>query len=148
MPEAAEKIAANQTGELLEEIVALCMNAGEGASVLIVEGLYTDSSNSLVSQLNVAIANSLKAEIIVVADATASDAITDLRLNISQFRNEGCKVAGVIFNKAPEGFDVEEAKRCLGKTRVWGVIRNNPVFRSPRTLDIAQHLEAQRIEGD
>ena len=149
MPEAAEKIAANQTGELLEEIVALCMNAGEGASVLIVEGLYTDSSNSLVSQLNVAIANSLKAEIIVVADATASDAITDLRLNISQFANQGCRVAGVIFNKAPEDFDAAQAQACLNSTRLWGVVHETPVLRAPRMSDVAQHLGAEILmHGD
>ena len=31
--ETAERIAANQTSDLLEEIVTLCMNAGKGASV-------------------------------------------------------------------------------------------------------------------
>jgi len=123
------------------------MRAGEGTSVLIVEGLHTDSSHSFASQLNVDIASSLKADVIVVADASVPNAVADLRLNISQFKNEGCRVAGVIFNKAPEGFDVEEAKRCLGKTRIWGVIRNNPVFRSPRTLDIAHHLNAEVVSA-
>ena len=147
LQETAERIAANQASELMEEIVTLCMRAGEGTSVLIVEGLHTDSSHSFASQLNVDIASSLKADVIVVADASVPNAVADLRLNISQFKNEGCRVAGVIFNKAPEGFDVEEAKRCLGKTRIWGVIRNNPVFRSPRTLDIAHHLNAEVVSA-
>ena len=147
LQETAERIAANQSSELMEDIVTLCMRAGEGTSVLIVEGLHTDSSHSFASQLNVDIASSLKADVIVVADASVPNAVADLRLNISQFKNEGCRVAGVIFNKAPEGFDVEEAKRCLGKTRIWGVIRNNPVFRSPRTLDIAHHLNAEVVSA-
>ena len=51
--ETAERIAANQTSELLEEIVTLCMTAGQNASVLVVEGLHTDSTHSFAAQLNV-----------------------------------------------------------------------------------------------
>ena len=141
----AERIAANQSSELMEDIVTLCMSAAQGSSVLFVEGLHTDSSHSFAAQLNVDIARSLKAEVIVVADASVPNAVGDLRFNISQFANEGCRVAGVIFNKAPEGFDVESAKRQLGKTRIWGIIRNNPVLRAPRTLDVAEYLAAEVI---
>ena len=141
--ETAERIAANQTSELLEEIVTLCMKAGQGASVLVVEGLHTDSAHSFASQLNVDIARSLNAEVIVVTDASMPNAIADLLLNISQFTNDGCKVAGVIFNKAPAGFDIKEAKRLLGKNRIWGVIGINPLLRAPRTLDVALHLNAE-----
>ena len=95
--ETAERIAANESSELLEEIVALCMNAGQDASVLVVEGLHTDSVHSFGAQLNVDIANSLKAEVVLVADASAPNAVVDLHFSISQFTNEGCEVAGVIF---------------------------------------------------
>lgn len=145
MQESAERIAANQTDELLEEIVDLCMNAGNGASVLVIEGLHTDESNSFVSQLNVSIANSLKAEVIVVADASEKSAITDSRLCISQFVNEGCKVAGVIFNKAAEGFDRNLAQKLLKKTSIWGVVHENPLLRAPRTLDVATCLNAEIV---
>ena len=36
LQETAERIAANQSSELMEDIVTLCMRAGEGTSVLIV----------------------------------------------------------------------------------------------------------------
>ena len=36
LQDVAEQVAANQTNELMEEIVTLCMNAGDGASVLVV----------------------------------------------------------------------------------------------------------------
>ena len=143
--ETAERIAANQTSELLEEIVTLCMTAGQNASVLVVEGLHTDSTHSFAAQLNVDIANSLKAEVVLVADASAPNAVVDLHFSISQFTNEGCKVAGVIFNKAPEDFNAEDALLLLGDTRIWGVIANNPLLRALRTLDVAQHLNAEVV---
>lgn len=143
--ESAERIAANQSGELLEEIVALCMTACKGADVLVVEGLHTDGSHSFISQLNVDIARSLKAEVIVVADASQPNAVTDLRLSISQFINEDCKLAGVIFNKAAEDFDQAAAQKLLSRTRLWGVVHENPMLRAPRTLDVAQHLNAEIV---
>ena len=143
----AERIAANQSSELLEEVVALCMKAGKDANVLIVEGLHSDASHPFTSKLNVDIANSLKAEIIVVADASEQDAVKDLRLSIRQFTNEGCKVAGVIINKAPEDFDIDATKRQLGKTRLWGVVHENPLLRAPRTLDVALHLNAEIVSA-
>ena len=140
---AAERLAANESSELMEDIVTLCMSAAQGASVLFVEGLHTDSSHSFAAQLNVDIARSLKAEVIVVADASAPNAIGDLRFNLSQYTNEGCKVAGVIFNKAKDDFDLAGARRKLGKTRIWGVIKNNPALRAPRMLDVSSHLAAE-----
>jgi phosphate acetyltransferase len=143
--EAAERIAANQTGELLEEIVSLCMKASEGAAVLIAEGLHTDPSHAFTSQLNVDIARSLNAEVIVVADGSLPNAVADLGLSVSQFTNGGCKVVGAIFNKAPEDFDNEAAKRQLGSTRLWGVVHETPLLRAPRTLDVARYLNAEVV---
>ena len=140
---AAERLAANESSELMEDIVTLCMSAAQGASVLFVEGLHTDSSHSFAAQLNVDIARSLKADVIVVADASAPNTVSDLRFNLSQYTNEGCKVAGVIFNKAQDDFDLAGARRKLGKTRIWGVIKNDPALRAPRMLDVASHLAAE-----
>ena len=147
LQESAERIAANQTGELLEEIVALCMKASCGSGVLVVEGLHTDASHSFISQLNIDIARSLKAEVIVVGDASLPDCVSDSRLSISQFNNERCKVAGVIFNQAPEDFDNEAARRILGTTRLWGVVHENPLLRAPRVLDVAQYLNAEVVSA-
>jgi len=143
--EVAERIAANDHGELLEDIVALCMKAGDDADVLIIEGLHTDGSHSFISQLNVDIARSLKAEVIVVSDASVSNAVADLRLSISHFTNEDCRLAGVVFNRAAEEFDTDAAKALLKNIRVWGVVHENPILHAPRTLDLAQHLNAEII---
>lgn len=149
LEEASERIAANQGSELLEQVMALCMKAGADATVLVVEGLHSDSSHSFTSQLNLDIARSLNAEVIVVADASVPTAIADLRLGARQAANSGCKVAGAIFNKAPEDFDVEAAKRQLGNTAIWGVVHENALLRAPRTLDVARHINAETIvEGE
>jgi phosphate acetyltransferase len=145
LQQAAERISANQTSELLEEIVALCMKESHGNGVLVVEGLHNDSSHSFISQLNVDIARSLKAEVVVVGDASLPDCVADSRLTVSQFNNERCQVAGVIFNQAPEDFDNAQARRVLGQTRLWGVVHENPLLRAPRVLDVAQHLNAEVI---
>ena len=140
-----ERIAANQTGQLLEDVVALCMLASKGVGVLVVEGLHADPEHPFASQLNVDVARALKAEVVLVADASLPHAVTESRLAASQFANENCRVAGVIFNKAPESFDQESAQKKLGPVRIWGVVSENPILRAPRTLDVAQHLNAEVV---
>jgi phosphate acetyltransferase len=94
-------------------------------------------------------ARSLKAEVILVADASVPNAVADSRLSVSQFVNEDCNVAGVIFNKAAEDFDTAAAKRLLGSTCIWGVVHENPLLRAPRTLDVARYLNAEVVlEGE
>jgi phosphate acetyltransferase len=45
--DSAERIAGNQMGQLLEDVVALCMNASKGVGVLVVEGLHQTRSTRL-----------------------------------------------------------------------------------------------------
>ena len=148
LQESAERIAANQTGELLEDIVAMCAMVSKGDDVLVVEGLHADESHPYAAQLNIEIARSLKAEVIVVADASVAGAVTESRLCIGQYVNEGCKVAGVVFNRAAESFSAPAPAR-LGGTPVWGVIHETPILSAPRTLDVARHLNAEVVlRGD
>ena len=145
MQEAGERIAYNQTEELLEEILALCMNVGSENKLLFIEGLHSDTLHTFAfpAQLNVDIARSLKAELVIVTDASTPNAASNLRLIIRKYGNEGCKIAGVVFNKVPEDFDKEEAARLLGDTPIWGFVHENPALRAPRTLDVAKHLGAE-----
>jgi len=148
LQESAERIADNQTGELLEDIVAMCAMVSKGDDVLVVEGLHADESHPYATQLNIDIARSLKAEVIVVADASVPGAVTESRLCIGQYVNEGCKVAGVVFNRAAESFSAPAPAR-LGGTPVWGVIHETPILSAPRTLDVARHLNAEVVlRGD
>ena len=143
LEESAERIAYSQGDELLEEIVALCMKAGKDKAVLFIEGLHSDALHTFPAQLNVDIARSLKAEVIIVADASTANAASNLRLIIRKYANESCKIAGVVFNKTPADFDRAQAAKLLGETRIWGFVHDNPALRAPRVQDVAQHLQAE-----
>ncbi len=145
LQDVAEQIADNQTNELMEAIVTLCMNAGEGASALVVEGLHTDPAYPFTSQLNIDMARSLKAEVVLVADARVPTAADELRLAIRQYVNEGCRVAGAIVNMAPEDYSSEKIKVRLGKVPLWGVIHETPALQAPRVMDIARHLKTEVV---
>ncbi|MDB5815991.1 MAG: phosphate acetyltransferase [Rhodocyclales bacterium] len=142
-------VANGTNDELLEDIVSLCMHAAEGTDVLVVEGLHTDTSYSFPSHLNVEIVRSLHAELILVTSAASGGAIAEVQLTASQFRNDGCSVAGVIVNKAPEEFDAATAQVSLGALPLWGVVRFDPALLAPRTLDVARHVQADIVvEGE
>ena len=79
----AERIAANQTSELLEEIVGLCMKAGRSRRRAHHRGAACRRIALIhLGQINVDIARSLNAEVIVVADASLDSAFADLRFAI------------------------------------------------------------------
>ncbi len=147
LDEVAERIASNQTSDLLEDIVALCMKASQNANILIVEGLHADATYNFTAQLNTNIANTLKAEIILVGNASTPHAIADLRLGVRQLTREGGKVAGVILNMAPENFDYEAAKAQIGNVPLWGAVPETPSLHALRTLDIARHLNAEIVSA-
>ncbi|WP_293933288.1 phosphate acetyltransferase [Iodobacter sp.] len=143
------RVSAGQNDELLEDIVSLCMGAAHDVDVLVVEGMHLDPSNAFTARLNNEVARSLQAEVILVANARAVGAVAESRLAASQLKNEGCKVAGVIFNKAAENFDAASVQYELDGIALWGVIKYDAVLMAPRTLDIARHLNAEiLIEGD
>lgn len=143
------RVVSGQIDELLEDIVSLCMSAAKGADVLIVEGLHVDAGTPITARLNDDIARSLQAEIILVANASQPGAAAEARVACRQLHNEGRNVAGVIFNKATEGFDAASAQYELDGVPLWGVIKYEPSLMAPRTLDVARHLDAEiLIEGE
>ncbi|MDR2506955.1 MAG: phosphate acetyltransferase [Candidatus Accumulibacter sp.] len=146
LQDAADYIASNQMSELLEKIVTLCLSGGQGGA-LVVEGLHTDPSYSFISQLNVEMARSLKAGVVVVGNAALPDPALISRLCISHFQNGNCKVVGTVLNQAPEGFDREAARRALKEIPLWGVVCENRQLKSPRTSDVAQRLDAELISS-
>ena len=101
LSDVAERMAANQAGEVLEEIVGMCIKTCPRGHVMIIEGLHIDDSHPFVSQLNIDIARSLNAEVVLVADASTATMLKDARLMISQFQNAGQNIAGIILNKTP-----------------------------------------------
>ncbi|WP_028450576.1 phosphate acetyltransferase [Chitinibacter tainanensis] len=140
---AIEQISIGQTDDLLEEIVTMCMNAANDADVLVVEGLHPDGGNPYTSQLNTSMALGLQATVILVTDASAKHAAEEVKVAARQFGNEGVRVGGVIFNKAPVDFDSAQMQAQLDGLPIWGVIEFDPHLLAPRTLDVALHLDAE-----
>lgn len=141
------RLSANQTDELLEDVVSLCMDAAKGMDVLVIEGLHNEPGQSFAARLNSDIARSLQAEMILVTKPT-DGAITEASLQANQLKAEGRSVAGVIINKAQDNFDVEAATKELDGLPLWGLIKFDPALQAPRTLDIARHLKAEiLVEG-
>ncbi|MBL8251677.1 MAG: phosphate acetyltransferase, partial [Candidatus Competibacter sp.] len=135
--------------EVLEEIVSLCMQAAEGADVLVAEGMHTDPIHPFTPRLNAEIARSLKAEVILVASAKRENAVEEIQHMAQRMRQVGCRIAGAIINKAPEHYEIEAAREALGEITLWGVVPYKSALLAPRALDVARHLSARvLVEGE
>ncbi|MDR2127724.1 MAG: phosphate acetyltransferase [Burkholderiaceae bacterium] len=141
-------MAAGKSDDLMERIVSLCLAAAEGADVLVVEGLHVDAALPVASDLNLAVARSLHAEVVLVAQPGGSSG-SAIELAARQCASHGLNVAGVVFNKAPAALEASSVQRDLHGLPLWGVIGENPALMAPRTLDVVRHLDAEvLIEGD
>ncbi len=144
-----ERITGGKTDELLEDIVSMAMSCTEGADVLLVEGIHADPSRAFIPRLSADIARSLQADVVLVASGANAEGIAQTHYMISQVRNAGRTVVGVIFNRAAADFDEATALSQLDGVPIWGVVPNNPALSAPRTLDVAHHLGAEvMIEGE
>ncbi|MFT4172775.1 MAG: phosphate acetyltransferase [Rhodocyclaceae bacterium] len=142
------RIAAGQNDELLEDIISVCMQSAQGVDVLVVEGLHTEPGHSFASRLNVDVARSLQAEVILVANASEAGAVAEARVVARQYQSDGHTVS-VVLNKAPQDFDVQAAQKELDKLPLWGSVSFDPALLAPRTLDVARYLGAEvLIEGE
>ena len=146
---ADDRLAAGQEPELLEEVVSLCMRAAEGADVLVIEGMHTDTIHPFTPRLNAEIARSLKAEIILVVSAKGGNAVEEISHMAMRMGKVGCHIAGAVINKAPVRFDAEAARQALGDIALWGVVHYDSALQAPRTLDVARCLNARvLVEGE
>ena len=144
-----QRVTSGKTDEMLEDIVSLAMSCTAGADVLVVEGIHADSSRAFISRLSADIAHSLQADVVLVASGADAVGIAQTNYMISQVRNAGRDVVGVIFNRAQAGFDEAAAASQLDGVPIWGVIEDNPTLSAPRTIDVARHLGAEvMIEGE
>ena len=129
--------------ELLEDIVSLTMSCNEAADVLVVEGIHADASRAFIPRLSGDIARSLQADVVLVASAADAAGVAQTKYLIAQVRIIGRHVAGVIFNRAPAGFNKAAVAAQLDGVPLWGVVDNNPALSAPRTIDVAHHLGAE-----
>lgn len=167
LKEAQQLISTGQTDRLLEDLVGLHHMATSGTEVTIVEGLVPDRSEPYTAKINAEIAKALNADIILVSSAemrTLSEIQADINLNAAIFGgfNKG-NIIGAIINKygmpSQSHFmfthsEENDAER-LGKVPpiklehcpLLGTIPWQRDLISPRTLDIAQQLQASTINS-
>ena len=149
-----------QLDELLEEIIALYQEAAVGKDVLIVEGMVPTRHASYAARVNLHLAKSLDAEVILVS-APDNDVLAELsgrvELQAQLFGGpRDPKVIGVILNKVRSDESMENFAAHLtehspllrsGDFRLLGCIPYQDDLNAPRTRDIADLLGAQVINA-
>lgn len=167
---AQKMVSSGQQDRLMEEVIAMHRKVREDVDVVIFEGIEPDRSEPFTAKLNVEIAKTLDAEIILVTSPKSRD-ISQLteHLNLVKGLFGGDKnrnLLGCIINKvnAPEQTHsplkanmpiadgntvhniVEDSPYKQLETehfKVLGLIPWDANLIAPRTLDIAQYLQAK-----
>ena len=150
-----------QLDELLEEIIRLYQEAAIGKDVLIVEGMVPTRTASYAARVNLHLAKSLDAEVILVS-APENEVLTELsgrvELQAQLFGGpKDPKVLGVILNKVRTDESMEVFSARLkehspllrsGDFKLLGCIPYQPELNAPRTRDVAELLGAQVLNAD
>ena len=149
-----------QLDELLEEIINLYQQAAVGKDVLIVEGMVPTRTASYAARVNLHLAKSLDAEVILVS-APENEVLTELsgrvELQAQLFGGpKDPKVLGVILNKVRTDESMEAFSARLkehspllrsGDFKLLGCIPFQPELNAPRTRDVAELLGAQVLNA-
>ena len=171
---AQKMVSAGQQDRLMEEVIAMHRKVREAVDVVIFEGLEPDRTEPFTAKLNVEMAKTLDAEIILVTAPQSRNlkALTD-HLNIAKGLFGGDKnlnLLGCIINKvnAPEKTSSPlKANMPITDDVVHSILEGSPYqslenehFKilglipwdasliAPRTLDIAQYLQAKIINDE
>ncbi|MBP9961592.1 MAG: phosphate acetyltransferase [Pseudomonas sp.] len=149
-----------QLDELLEEIITLYQQACEGKDVVVVEGMVPTRHASYAARVNLHLAKSLDAEVILVS-APESDVLAELsgrvELQAQLFGGpKDPKVLGVILNKVRSDESMHAFATRLkehspvlrsGDFRLLGCIPYQADLNAPRTRDVAELLGAQVLNA-
>jgi len=175
---AQHKVAQGEFDQLMEEVITNFHADIGDADVMVVEGLTPRPNEDYIARLNQRTAATLGSDVIIVAAKQHySSAELNERINITASKFGGFsnpRLLGCILNKvgAPpkekrrvktddstdnwelRKLTIDDVKHKLpvfqqASFRCLGIVYWNPSFLSPRTLDIAKHLEARVVhEGD
>ncbi|WP_110888184.1 phosphate acetyltransferase [Deinococcus yavapaiensis] len=154
-------IGGGQQDALLEEIVSLAQQAGQGKDVLMVEGLSLVGQNPYAHPLNVTMSHTLVANAVLVAtlqNRQPREVSDQLEIAVRDYGSGGDELAGYIVNYVPSGLEygtlMAELRRgspalSSGRLPQLGLISAEPQLNEPRTFDVAQQLGAQVLnEGE
>ncbi|WP_411563786.1 phosphate acetyltransferase [Pseudomonas shirazensis] len=149
-----------QLDELLEEIIRLYQQACVGKDVVVVEGMVPTRHASYAARVNLHLAKSLDAEVILVS-APENEVLSELsgrvELQAQLFGGpRDPKVLGVILNKVRTEESMSEFASRLREHspllrgndfRLLGCIPYQPELNAPRTRDVADLLSAQVVNA-
>ncbi|WP_340676340.1 phosphate acetyltransferase [Paraperlucidibaca sp.] len=151
-------IAEHNLDDLLEALLTRFHVAAEGHDVVIIEGMVPTQQSSYATQVNVALANSLNAEAIIVSapHEENAEAFADrIALNVQQFGgpDQAC-IIGAVVNKLPSA---EYAKALRASSPLFarddfhliGCIPWDESLNTPRVADVMALMQASPISvGD
>ncbi|NDV13511.1 phosphate acetyltransferase [Crenobacter caeni] len=151
--EAEQLLRAGRGEELMEEVVQRVAAVRAQFDVVIVEGLLTTSEQTIAPQLNIELARSLTADLVLVASAarrTARELVEGIELAQRPYLDAGLSAAAaVIVNKLPAGAEgqplAEDLLRSRGTLPVIACVPFEASLNAPRLLDVAAPLDL-RIE--
>ncbi|MBN8458829.1 MAG: phosphate acetyltransferase [Verrucomicrobia bacterium] len=165
--EASRLISSGDEEQLMEHVIANFHTSCADADVVVVEGLVHTDTLPNAAAINSALVRALSAHVILVgklasgSDDDYADFESTLEITIREFGGvKGENLLGCIVNRIPEPLGTpptELAKtlraRCpfLSRTGfpIIGAVTENAELSSPRTIDIARHLNARIInEGE
>ena len=149
-----------QLDELLEEIISLYQQAAVDKDVVIVEGMVPTRHASYAARVNLHLAKSLDADVILVSapeDENLTELCDRIEIQAQQFGGpKDAKVLGVILNKVRSEDGVEAFTTRLGETspllksddfRLLGCIPWLDELNAPRTKDVAELLGARILNA-
>ncbi|MGB5135821.1 MAG: phosphate acetyltransferase [Prochlorococcaceae cyanobacterium] len=148
-------IAANRINDGLEQIISRYEAlSGDDGFMLCESSDYLGEGSAFEFNLNQEIARNLGCPILILGNAhrrDSDDALRPVRLAVETYRRHGCRIVGIVLNKAdPDRTDAlrQDLEREFGGSGwVLSVIPFDRRLISPRVLDIAHHLEAEVLYG-
>lgn len=171
---AQNKMASGAVEQLLEDVVSLCQRGGAGVDILIVEGLVPLAKSPFIQRLNMQIASSLDADIILVAarnQLSEEELSQQISVTASFYRSASeDKVVGCILNKvgasrnqaaayvaleqnpaSPSASNEDLSKLEIftsEKIHFLGQIKFDPALLAPRVVDVANSLGCTPINNN
>jgi phosphate acetyltransferase len=147
-------IAEHNIDDLLEALLTRFHIAAEGHDVVIIEGLVPTQQTGYATRVNVALANSLNAEAIIITspdDESASALADRISLHVQQFGgpDQVC-IVGAVVNKLPssEYIDALRAASPLfarDDFHLLGCIPWNESLNNPRVADVMTLMNATAL---
>lgn len=151
-------IAEHNLDDLLEALVTRFHSAAHDHDVVIIEGLVPNQQTSYATRVNVALANSLNAEAIIVTapDDESAEVLADrIALHVQQFGGpDQAVIVGAVVNKLPSADYVDALKGASplfqrDDFRLIGTIPWDESLNNPRVADVMALMQASALSiGD